>query len=699
MGEMMTRQINILHCACFVSLWLFSSIAASQVELDDMTVEGANEESTSEETDKLDKSAANSTLGSFLDDMPNVDSASYGEAVGRPVVRGMSGYRIKILQNDNEVSDLSAMSQDHAVAVAPHASERIELLKGPMSLLYAAQAGGVIRISDALDAPFNTPGFSGELSGDYRPEPVSHSIDAHISNAGEKWAFNLGALEQQSDPYKDGRGRTIPDSDVETQQGQLGVGWRPNERSELQLNATLLSKDYGIPNETVEATRIDMQREDIGAKYIYQPAPLWLDEIRVDLLHSDYLHDETEGDSRDGLFGQVQQHGALVASWAKGAWFGESRLSFTQSELKVCHEHGACEDFETATRTGNEPGESVLQHLEEYGLPYSHGHPIPNTRSQSWQLSTTAETAISPLREIRFGANIQARDLNADPSNIQEQWVYPASLDPEYYNDQSDVAISVSAGLHRHIQGLSPGWEVSLSYLERLPSVDELFWNGFHHATDSYIFGNPDLRKESSVNLDFDLIEEFGPHRLQFSAFYYYFNNYIYQDRAYEENGDLQRDPFHLSQVWFTRQTDAVFYGGSLRYESQLAEFTQLPLTFWLQGDVLDAKESNGERLPRTAPANTETGLQFEAQSWLARMSWKHVFNSRLLAPNESATEGYDWLSFFVQKQWQLGDNELDLWLKGENLLDSFAQNHLSVLKETAPLPGRQVSMGIGWSF
>ncbi|MCB1757504.1 MAG: TonB-dependent receptor, partial [Gammaproteobacteria bacterium] len=456
-------------------------------------------------TRDLRRRAGNETLGGYLDALPNVDSASYGEGVGRPVVRGMSGYRVKILQNDNEVSDLSAMSHDHAVAVAPRTSERIELLKGPASLLYAAQAGGVIRISDTLDAPFPEPGLSGELAADGRADPQSHSLDARLALANERWALRLGGLRQQADPYQAGNGDRIKDSDVQTDQGQISLGWRPNTRSEWQLNATRLEKDYGIPNATDEATRINMEREDIGAKLRYLPAAEWLDLITVDVLHSDYLHDETEGGRKDGLFGQKQQRASLNLAWASADWLGETRLSLANSELRVCHEHGACEDFSDATRTGNPLGESVLQYWQNTGLPYSHGHPMPDTESRYLQVSTSAETTLQAGPDFSLGLHWEQRRLSADPDNIQEQWVHPAELDPDYYNNRDDHAASVSAGLSGPASGNRPGWQASVSYIERLPSVDELYWNGFHHATDSYIFGNSDLDKERSVNLDLDL--------------------------------------------------------------------------------------------------------------------------------------------------------------------------------------------------
>ncbi|MES9832055.1 MAG: TonB-dependent receptor [Candidatus Thiodiazotropha sp. DIVDIV] len=682
-------------------LALLCGIASADEELDTITVFGAEEKSEeTSETESLGQGATNATLGGYLDSLPNVDSASYGEAVGRPVVRGMSGYRVKILHNDNQVSDLSAMSQDHAVAVAPRASERIELLKGPASLLYAAQAGGVIKISDALDAPFPEPGLSGELSGDIRSNANSYSLDSRLSLANQHWALQLGGLTQESDPYESGNGETIADSDVNTDQGQFSMGWRPNPSNELQINGTSLEKDYGIPNATPEATRINMQRDDFGFKYSYLPNSLWLDEITLDLLSSDYLHDETEGGRKDGLFGQEQQRGTLNLAWAAADWWGDTRISYVNSELKVCHEHGACDEFEDASRSGASLGESIEQYLLNRGMPYSHGHPMPDTQSKIWQASTVAQVMISEHHQLITGINWQSRQLQPDPDNIQEQWVYPTSLDPDYYDERTDYALSLSLGIDNQAVEATPNWEISMSYLERLPSVDELYWNGFHHATDSYIFGNSDLDKEQSLNLDLDLMIEQDSHRVELSTFYYRFWDYIYQDRAYNESGAPLIDPFHLSQVWLTRQTDAEFIGGSLRYENRQALLREEPdLTFWGQIDLLRATDRDGENLPRTAPASAEIGLQFEQQNWLARLTFKRVAKARNLAPQEEATPGYNWLSIYLQNSWSIADQELKLWLKGENLLDESAQNHLSVLKDTAPLPGRQVTAGIDWRF
>lgn len=687
----------ILTTACCLALPLAS---AAQTELAPITVTQPPAENQNSDTTNLGKDAANATLGGYLDNMPNVDSASYGEAVGRPVVRGMSGYRIKILHNDNEVSDLSAMSQDHAVAVAPRASERIELLKGPASLLYAAQAGGVVRIRDVLDNPFLTSGWRGQVAGDLRASPSSHNLDTRLTWSDDTWAWHVGGLTQDAQAYESGRGERIADSDLSTDQIQLAAGWRPGSRSEWLLSTTQLEKDYGIPNDTPEATRINMQREDYSLKYRYDPAPIWLDRINVDAHYSDYLHDETEGGRKDGLFGQQQQQAALQLSWSAALWSGETRLSASNSELRVCHEHGACSDFSRAPRSGAPLGESILQYIESTGLPYSHGHPMPDTQSLLWQLSNVADRPLGADYRISVGLHTQWRELKPDANNIQEQWVYPEQLDAGYYNTRREDAWSVSLGLRREPLKTTPlSWELSLSALQRLPSVDELYWNGFHHATESYIFGTPHLDTERSLNLDADLSWSKPRHRWQLSGFFYRFQDYIFQDQGYTDEGVPLSDPFHLSDVWFTRQSDARFIGGSVRYEHHSQAQAEHTWMLWLQADALHAEQSDGRHLPRTAPANLSAGLRYEHSNWLATASLKHVFEARHLAPNESATDAYNWVSLYLEHRLQLGQQALDLWLKADNLFDAYAQNHLSVLKDTAPLPGRQISAGARWKF
>lgn len=667
--------------------------AAGQT-LETITVYGADEDSG--DAAELRDGASNDTLGGFLASQPHVATASYGEGVGRPVVRGMSGYRVKILHNDHEASDLSAMSQDHAVAVAPRAAQRIELLRGPASLLYAARAGGVIRLIDALDTPIPPPGLQARASAQARlPDPDGHGLDAELSLGSSRRSLLLSALRQSAGDYRDGDGRRVHDADTRTGQWQLALGWQPRADQQWQLHTTRLYKDYGIPNRTEAATRIDMRRADWGLKFRHQPASAQLDEVAIDLLDSDYLHDETEGGRADGLFGQRQRRLAAWAHWNARDWWGSARVDIARGELQVCHEHGRCEDFESPGRSGEPLGSALLQYLQSTGLPYSHGHPMPDTRDRSVQLSAVGNRPLGTELELSLAARWQHRALEADPDNLQEQWVYPDSVDPHYYHDRDDHSLSLSAGLLRYADAARPGWELNLSYLQRFPSADELYWNGFHHATDSYVFGDPALERERSLNLDLDIHWQLGGQRLQLSTFYYRFEDYIYQARRHGADGEALADPFHSSPVWTTEQSDARFLGASLRLESDAAR----ALSGWAQLDWLDAERANGDTLPRTAPPSLELGLQYRAAHWRARGSVRRVLRARALAPHESSTPGYAWLGLRLERRVRVGGQTLTLALRGDNLLDVAASNHLSVLKQTAPLPGRQLAVELDWTL
>ena len=93
--------------------------------------------------------SATQSLGESLDGLAGVYSADYGAGVGQPVIRGMSGSRIRVLNNGKVVRDAAAIGADHVNEVDMHNIEQIEIIRGPSSLLYANGAiGGIVNIVD-----------------------------------------------------------------------------------------------------------------------------------------------------------------------------------------------------------------------------------------------------------------------------------------------------------------------------------------------------------------------------------------------------------------------------------------------------------------------------------------------------------------------------------------------------------------------
>lgn len=676
-------------------------IAIAEISLDMIDVEShlsPKNEPNKLKSEQLQQQSSGQTLGDYLDSVPNVESASYGAAVGRPVVRGMSGYRVKILQNEMEASDLSAMSPDHAVGVSAKSSQRIELLKGPASILYGAQAGGVVRLVDEGAGDFPKQGVTGKLDGSASDNNRGLNGQAQVSVASDAFGISLSGVHQQADDYKDGHGLTIQDSDVLSQQGQVNLFYRYAPDGQLQLYIRDLYKDYGIPNSTRKETRISMTRQDYGFKWSKTALNSAVDQLTMEVQYSDYLHDETEAGSKDGLFGQQKLNADLTLYYAWQDWLGTAKLGFSNQTLKVCHEHGACNGFFTAPRNSQPVGDSVENQMRTYGLPYSHGHPMPNTEARSWFASTQADKPLNETDTVSVGTYLEYRSLDADPSNIQQTWVHPSSLDTHYYDKEQDWAGSLSAAFKRDFdQGFD--WEASVSYLQRLPSVDELYWNGFHHATDSYIFGNRDLNKEQAVTLDIDWRGRLWQGDWQAGTFYYAFKDYIYQNVAYNGSGQPLSDPFHQSEVWMTQQANARFYGGSFSYGRAIGEPGHSPWRLSSQVDALRAEFSDGRNLPRTAPMSLLIGLGYQQPSWQANVSLKHVFKATQLAENEASTPAYSWLSFYTEKRLKSNQSQWSVWFKADNILNEYAQNYLSFLKDSAPLNGRQFSLGVRWQY
>jgi iron complex outermembrane recepter protein len=687
----------------FLSLTLCANLLAQEVELGVIKVEATDdteilEETITKKSSSLAKEAKGETLGDFLQAEQFVDSASYGPAVGRPVVRGMDGYRVGITNGNIILNDLSSMSQDHAVGVMPRASEKIELIKGPSSLLYGNYSGGVIRVvGEEHNAKLLKPGYSLSTVTSYGSNGAGFVAGATLKASDYNLSIDANTFYHEADNYKDGDNFKVKDSDTLSLQSHVVLGYQINKENIVKLYIDELHKDYGIPNSTDKSTTIEMDQERYGLVWHVNNLFDGIKHIQTEIQSSDYLHSELEGGRADGLFGQKQFSLSSSLEFDLDMWDIKANAEYQTSDLQVCHEHGKCTKFFDAQRTSIEDGVELQQNIDKLGLPFAHGHPMPNISESVLKAGVSMSNFINDDSEITLALRGEKRKLTPDNVNIQEVWLVTPAIDPNYYDTIDDYALSASTGFASFVNDIF-SYQTSLSYVERLPSSTELFWNGFHHATDSYIFGDRDLENEKSLNLDIDTMLSFDTFTTQVSAFYYHFYNYIFQEPLADANGVLLVDPFHQSDVWAMRGVAAKVYGMAFK-ESYKKEISAHTLKASMSLEAIRGILSSGENIPRIPTYNATFVLEHLYKGYKANLTYKYVDKSRFEAENETHTPSYNWLSAFISYENKNRFFDYSLYLKGENLTNEIAYNHLSFLKETAPLAGRQLTLGAEIKF
>jgi iron complex outermembrane receptor protein len=419
--------------------------------------------------------------------------------------------------------------------------------------------------------------------------------------------------------------------------------------------------------------------------------------MQSEIQSSDYLHSELEGGRADGLFGQTQSSVSTMFDFDAGMWNVKTNLEYQMIDLQVCHEHGKCTKFYDAERTSIEDGVELQQNIDNLGLPFAHGHPMPNMSESIFKSAFAFNRLLNDDSEFTATVRFEDRTLDPDSANIQEVWLVTDEIDPNYYDTVNDNALSASVSVISFLTDTF-SLQTSLSYVERLPSSTELFWNGFHHATDSYIFGDRYLDNEKSVNFDIDTMLDHGPFVTQVSAFYYHFYNYIYQEPLADENGELLVDPFHQSDVWAVRGVPAKVFGAAFK-ESYKKNISAHTFNASVGFEAIRGILTDGGNLPRIPTCSTTVALDYRYKGYKTNVTYKYIDKSRFEAENETHTPGYSWVSALISYENKSRYFDYLIYLKGENLTNEIAYNHLSFLKETAPLPGRQITAGLEMKF
>jgi iron complex outermembrane recepter protein len=614
------------------------------------------------------------TLGETLATLPGISSTYFGPGASRPVIRGLGEDRIRVLANGLGTIDASVISPDHAVSIDPLLIERVEVVRGPAALLYGGNAiGGVVNVIDhrihhrSLDEPFSSEiesryssvddgwsnaafveGSSGVLSwhvDGYRRTTQDLSIPGY-AHASAVRAREAEATAAMGEPYEPAQG-TLPNSSTETDGAAAGLSLS-GSRGFVGLSFSGHNSVYGVPpgdvSEGEENTRLDLRqrRVDLQAE-LSDPLP-GFEKAKLKLGMARYRHQELD----DGVVGTTFKNRGY-----------EGRVELVQTPIN--HLDGAVGFQTSRSRFGVQGDEAFL----------------PESVTQNYGLFAFEEYKTTPLT-YQLGARLDRQELGLrDGSGL----------------DRNDNAMSVSAGA---IWAIDDAWSLSgtLARNERAPNVQELYADGPHAGTQTFEIGNPDLNRERSLAAELVLRRRAGRVTGEVALFAHRFSGYVFQSSTGEVNAEDG-----LPIVRYDQQ-DVNFYGAEFEALVHLHESAAHTLDLRLTTDFVRAKERDSDlSLPRITPRRASVGLDYRSSGFSAGVTLLGVERAKHLAPEETPTPGYVWLNAQMGYAFTRWNTHFTVFARGDNLTNETARNHVSFLKDLAPLPGRNVTLGLQVAF
>lgn len=605
------------------------------------------------------------TLGETLSKLPGVSSTYFGPNASRPVIRGLDGDRIRIMQNGVGMLDVSSLSPDHATAVDPLLVDRIEVVRGPAALMYGGAAvGGVVNTLDNRIPQLPVKGIAGRVEPRFGGAASERGGAAMLEAGNGQFALHADIASRRTDDLKipgyarSSRQRAVDDPDVEQPYGRL-----PNSSSSSDsgaVGASLTSENgyFGLSYSDLQSNfgtvaepdvRIDMSSKRLGVAGEIRELNTFVKELKFKYNHTDYLHNELEGGEVATTFKNKGYDTRIDAVHSRlGAFTGAFGVQLANVDFAALGESAFLPQVNTDTK--------ALFLYEE--ATFGKVKLTAGGRNEHASVESAGDTPDT----TRFGP-AQSRQFTANSGALGALY----SIDPK---------ISLAA---------------NLTHTERVPTYAELFANGRHVATGQFVVGDPTLQKEKSNGADLQLRWRSGLNSASIGGFYNYFQNYI----ALVQSGQMQED---LTEAFY-RPVKAEFYGFEMEGKSRIYEKNG-NLDFNLRGDYVRAKNSDtGEPLPRISPLRLGAGLDYQLGKFGARLDVSHSFKQDQVASSELPTSSYTLADAMLTYRIKTQGVNWDAYLKGNNLFNEEARAHTSFLKEIAPLPGRGFILGVRGTF
>lgn len=598
------------------------------------------------------------SIGDTLGTLPGVQSTSFGPNASRPVIRGLDGDRIRVLQNSLGTLDASTQSLDHAIPVDTLTIDQMEVVRGPMSLLYGSSAvGGIVNlVTNRIHYNFEEGFFSKVL---VQGETVNNGLSsaAHLNYGKNKWMFhvdgstrNLGDVEipgyARSDKLRSITGPVpgeakdkLPNS-FNKQDNVAVAASRILNRGYYGLSFNHYNTLYGSVAD--EEVSIDMTQNRYEFHGEYRPESGVIRKYKLKSAQSEYFHREIEGGATGTTFKNNGNETRLEGLTKSGNWNGVTGI---QTQI-----------FDFSAK-----GDEAF---------------LPGSENSKVSLFTFQQLSIGK-NAVRMGGRLENQTIEKKSSTV-----FPGSDEKGY------LGMNASLG-HCYDFTKKNTLETSISYTERAPTFQELYAEGDHLATGTFEQGDSTLIKEKATALQVTYEEKGDRNDFTASIYTQVFKDYISLNPT---NGPLSPGGF---PVFAYEQVDALFYGLDMENRNEMKKLSKGSLFLINKFDLVRAKDTDsGKNLPRISPPRFTAGIEYLSDNWDADIEAQYVAEQTKTSPGETRTEAYTMTNIGYTYHAVGNISSLDLFARVRNIFDVEARNHVSTLKDIAPLPGRNFIIG-----
>lgn len=616
------------------------------------------------------------SLGDLLNQQPGVAKRSFGAGSGRPVIRGFDGDRVLVLKDGMPTGTLSSQSGDHGETIDPLALERVEVVKGPATLLYGSNAiGGVV----------NAISSHNEIHDDHHK-----GVTAYLSGtggsannlAGGAGGFEVGFGSGWTAALHGGANRT---SDFATPIGDLfnsrtrvanaggAFGWSgarafwkssydyEDSRNgipfaaliEAAMGAPIIVTPGAVIGQSAERILFDGSRHNARFTGGFRKLDAFVESMRFQLDYASYQHDEIELE-------------VATAAESIGTTFENKQVAF----------RGMFEQRKAGRLTGRFGVWTLHRAYESLGAEAL----APPVDQSTFAAFTLQEISFERLR-FQFGGRI-------------EHAGYAVQNPFAGVPDRSFTGFSGAAGIH---VPLWPGGAFVANYTHshRAPALEELYNNGPHLGNVTFEIGNPALGPERSNGIDLALRQHSGRIRADFNFFHYAISDFVFLAPTGNITDGL---------------VEAEYLQGDARYRGiEAGAEVALHPRFWLLFgvDLVNAETRSdvaavstglltpsGTPLPRIPPVRGRVSFDWRWKGLSIRPEGIIAAEQDDIFITETPTSGYGLFnltgSYTIASQHSLQVFSVTAF----NLTDELYRNHLSFIKDLAPEIGRGLRLG-----